>query len=150
MKNFEELLNQKNIKVILSAIVVVLLMVPFLLFKLNGNNKITKNDDKDVFAHTEAEIVKDEEYNNLKISNITMITNKGYTTFTADVTNTAAEPTDFENINIELRDKDGNIVITLLGNIGTGLKQNETRTISSSAKGDFKNVSSKSIAAYEA
>lgn len=148
MKKFEKLLEQKNFKIILSAVVVVLLLVPFLLFKNNGSNKISKNDDKDIFAHTDAEIVRDEEFNNLKISNITMITNNGYTTFTADVTNTAEEPTDFENINIELKDKDGNVIIVLLGNIGSGLKHNETRTISASAKGEFKNVSSKSISAY--
>ena len=150
MKNVEKLLEQKHFKIILCAVVAVLLVVPFWLLKSNSNSKISKNDDKDVFAHTESGIVKEEVFNNLKVNNITMITDNGYTTFTADVTNTASEPTDFENVNIVLKDKDGNVVITLLGNIGTGLKQNETRTISASAKGTFNNVSSKTIEAYGA
>ena len=144
-------LSYKYSKIILGALLIVLVAVPFVINMKpkKAPKKLAKTTEEKTFAHTEDGIIKEEEYEGLKITNITMITNNGYTTFSADVTNTNAEPTNFENVNIELKDEEGNVIITLLGNIGTGLKQNETRTITASAKGDFKTVATKSITAYQ-
>ncbi|MBR3897949.1 MAG: FxLYD domain-containing protein [Bacilli bacterium] len=152
MKIVKNLLNYKYSKIILGTLLVVLVAVPLLFTNnkpKNQGKKIAQSQDAETFAHTEENIIKEEEYEGLKITNITLITDKGYTTFSADVTNTREEPTNFENVNIELQDKDGNTVITLLGNIGTGLKKGETRTITASAKGEFKTVTAKSITPYQ-
>ena len=148
MKKIKKILNYKHSKLILGAIVIVVMVVPFW-FLRNNNKKIASLDDKKVFAHMEPDIVKEETYENLKMSNIIMITDNGYTTFTADVTNTGEDALEYDNVNIELRDEEGNIVVVLLGNIGEDLKANETRTISASAKGEFRNVSSKTISQHE-
>lgn len=150
MKDMTDILSNKYVKVVLASIMIVIVTLPLLL-NINpkkGNKKLAKNKEE-TFAHTEDGIIKEEEYEGLKITNITMITKDGYTTFSADVTNTKEEPTDFENINIELKDEKGNTVITLLGNIGKGLKKNETRTITASAKGEYKAVTAKAITAYQ-
>jgi len=149
MKKLSKFLNYKHAKLIIGAIVIVVLIVPFWIFKVNNNKKVLDLDNKKVFAHLEPDIVKEETFENLKMSNITMITDNGYTTFTAEVTNTSEEVLNTENINIELRDEEGNIVVVLLGNIGTDFKPNETRVVSATAKGDFKNVSSKTLSAHE-
>lgn len=146
MKKF---LNSKNAKLILSAIVIVVLIVPFWIFKVNNNKNVLQLENKDVFAHMEPGIIEEETFGNLRMSNISMITDNGYTTFTADVTNTGDDALDFENINIEFRDENDSVVVVLLGNIGSDLKPNETRILSATAKGEFKNVSSKSLVAYE-
>ena len=143
-----KLLDYKYLKIILGVLAIILALLSFWFLKGRENKKIAKADDM-VVANTNEGVIKEEEFNGLKVSNISLITEKGYTTFSADVTNTNSEETNFENININLLDKDGNVVITLLGNIGTGLRQNETRTITASAKGEFKNVTSKAIASYK-
>ena len=50
---------------------------------------------------------------------------------------------------VYLKDKDGNNVITLRGNIGSSLKPNETKTITAVTKGNLKGVTSKVIEQYE-
>ena len=78
-----------------------------------------------------------------------MITENGYSTFTADVTNIAQNNSTISDVDIILQDKDGNEVITLRGNIGEHLKPNETRTITAVTKGELKDVTAKAIAKYE-
>ena len=149
MKKLSKFLNYKYSKLIISLIALVLLVVPFWIYKVNNDKKILSLENKDVFAHLNPDVIKDEVFGDLKMSNVTMITDNGYTTFTADVTNTGNDVLKFENINIELRNKEGNVIVVLLGNIGSDFKPNEIRTISAVAKGDFKNVFSKTLSVYE-
>ena len=74
-----------------------------------------------------------------------MLTEKGYTTFTADVTNVSKEDIKNEKLHISLKNKDGKEVIKLLAYIPGGLKVGEIKTITASAKGDFNDVVSKAI-----
>ncbi len=113
------------------------------------NNKIADNTDSGIVANTKEGIIKEEVYEGLKFSNISLITENGYTTFSADVTNTTDTDNNISDVNIELKDKDDNTVITLRGNIGDTLKSGETRTITAVTKGNFKSVVTKAIAKYE-
>ena len=142
----EKLMKEQRIKMILAGILVVILSLTlwFSLKPKDSNKKIAESD-KEKFAHTEKDIIKEEQLDDLKFSNVTLITENGYTTFSCDVTNSKDEEVNVENVNIELKDNAGNTVITLLGNIGSSLKPNETRVITASAKGEFKNVVSKTI-----
>lgn len=142
----EKLMKEQRIKIILAGILVVLLALTlWFSLKPKDNTKKIAKTEKEMFAHTDKEIIKEEQLDDLKFSNVTLITENGYTTFSCDVTNSKDEEVNVENVNIELKDKDGNTVITLLGNIGSSLKPNETRVITASAKGEFKNVVSKTI-----
>lgn len=113
------------------------------------NNKIADNTDSGIVANTKEGIIKEEVYEGLKFSNISLITENGYTTFSADVTNTTDTDNNISDVNIELKDKDDNTVITLRGNIGDTLKSGEKRTITAVTKGNFKSVVTKAIAKYE-
>ncbi len=113
------------------------------------NNKIADNTDSGIVANTKEGIIKEEVYEGLKFSNISLITENGYTTFSADVTNTTDTDNNISDVNIELKDKDDNTVITLRGNIGDTLKSGETRTITAVTKGNFKSIVTKTIAKYE-
>lgn len=133
-----------NVPIIVSIISIVLIIV--LLKQLPSkttNVKISKKSD--MIANTSAELIKEEKYEGMTFSNISLISKKGYSTFTADVINTTSETINIKNVNIVLKDKSGNIVTTLLGNIGNPLKPNETRTITASTKGSLKGVVSKTI-----
>lgn len=112
--------------------------------------KIAENEKSAPVANTSEGIIKEEVYEGLKFNNITLISKDGYSTFTADVTNTNQTNSSISDVDIVLKDKDGNIVITLRGNIGDSLKPNETVSITASTKGELKSVVSKEITKHEA
>mgnify|MGYP001084448401 CR=1 FL=1 len=62
-----------------------------------------------------------------------------------DVTNPTQGEINIEQVNFNLKDKDGNSVIVLLGYIGEPMKAGETRTITSSVTTDLSKVKSKTI-----
>ena len=138
-----------------SCLMVVLATIVTLVigFSISGNfskEKISLNSKSSgMVANTNKDVIKEEVYENLKFTNISLITEDGYSTFTADVTNTGNEDSNISDVNIVLKDKNGNSVITLRGNIGDTLKAGEARTITASTKGELNGVVAKAIAKYE-
>ena len=148
--NKEKILNfikkyklQLIIFLVVFTALIIGLIISFSVKKVN----IAKNDG--ITANTNAEVIKEETYEGLVLNNISLITENGYSTFSADVTNTNQTDSNIKDINIVLKDKKGNIVITLRGHIGENLKSNEKRTITAVTKGNLNNVYSKEIKAYE-
>ena len=131
--------NQKAVIIIL---VLLVLFVILLIANIKKGKIITKPE---LIANTSSELIKEETYEGLKFNNISLISKDGYSTFTADVTNTSSETSNIQNVNIVLKDKKGNTIVTLLGNIGQSLKANETKTITASTKGELTGVVSKAI-----
>lgn len=139
--------NKNYLIVALAAIIA--LTVGITLSNNFKKEKLVLNTKKEMVANTKVGVVKEEVYENLKFTNISLITKDGYSTFTADVTNTANTDSSINDVNIDLKDKDGNTIITLRGNIGDTLKAGETRTITAVTKGELKGVVAKAIAKYE-
>lgn len=140
----------KNKKIILSVLLLILLLIPIFLNARKFSNNIEvenyKSDyNKKEFSHKEKGILKEEKISGIKFFNIKLYTKDGQTTFTADVTNVLNKDIETENFDIDLLDKKNNVVITLRANIPNGLKVGETKSITASAKGEFKNVVSKKI-----
>ena len=148
-ENIISFIKKYKLYLIIFLVVVIALIVGIIIsFKFN-KEKISIAKEPKIVANTKEGIIKEEIYENLTFNNISLITEDGYTTFTADVTNTSAENSTISDVDIVLQDKDGNEVITLRGNIGEPLKPNETRTITSVTKGELKDVTTKIIAKYE-
>lgn len=148
-ENIISFIKKYKLYLIIFLVVVIALIVGIIIsFKFN-KEKISIAKEPKIVANTKEGIIKEETYENLTFNNISLITEDGYTTFTADVTNTSAENSTISDVDIVLQDKDGNEVITLRGNIGEPLKPNETRTITSVTKGELKDVTTKVIAKYE-
>ena len=131
--------------VIVSLVIGLIISFGFEKEKLAANNN---NNEQKVVANTEEGVIKEETFQELQFTNISLISENGYSTFTADVTNMGQEDSNVSDVNIVLQDKDGNEVITLRGNIWTTLKPNETRTITAVTKGELKGVTTKVIAEY--
>ena len=129
-------------------LVVIIALIIGLIISFNFK-KVNIAITDEVIANTNEEVIKEETYEGLVINNISLIMKNGYSTFTADITNTNQTDSNIKDINIVLKDKTGNEVITLRGNIGQTLKPNEKRTITAVTKGNLKNVYSKEIKAYE-
>lgn len=139
-----------NYKVVLPAIIILIcLIVALFMFNKGSDEVATNTNKKETTANTSAELISETTYEGLKFSNISLITKDGYSTFTSDVTNESDTDSTIQDVNIVLKDKNGNTVITLRGNIGEGLKAGETRTITASIKNELKSVTSKEIQNFE-
>ena len=142
-------IKKYKIQIIIFLTVIIALIIGLIISFNFKKVKTIMKKDQDITANTNAEVIKEETYEGLVLNNISLITENGYSTFTADVTNTNQTDSNIKDINIVLKDKKGNIVITLRGHIGENLKSNEKRTITAVTKGNLNNVYSKEIKAYE-
>ena len=149
MNKILEFIKKYKIQIVIFLTVIIALIIGLIISFNFKKVKTIMKKGQDIIANTNAEVIKEETYEGLLFNNITLITEDGYTTFQADVTNTNQTDSNIEDINIVLKDKKGDIVITLRGHIGENLKSNEKRTITAMTKGELKNVYSKEIKAYE-
>lgn len=141
---------KKNKKpLIIFGVVIIALIIGLIVSSTFNKEQDNPKKEEEIIANTNPGVIKDEEYEGLKFSNISLITQNGYSTFTADVTNITESDNNISDVNIVLQDKNGKTVITLRGNIGETLKANETRTITAVTKGKFGNVTDKEIIQYE-
>lgn len=141
----ESIKRHKKIAIILLVIILIMLMLA-IICALSADNE--KSKDPEIIANTNEGIIKEEDYNGLVFSNISLITEKGYTTFTADVTNTNSEVSNISDVNINFYDENDNLIMSFRGNIGEDLNSGETRTITASTKGNLKGASYKTITEY--
>lgn len=147
-ENVMEFIKKYKMFLIVFLVAIIALIIGLIISFSFDKEKIAKNEER-ITANTAENVIKEETYENLKFTNISLITENGYSTFTADVTNLSTETSDISDVNIVLQDKKGNEVITLRGNIGEPLKANETRTITATTKGELKDVTAKKITKYE-
>ena len=148
-ENIISFVKKYKLYLIIFLVVVIALIIGLIISFGFDKEEISVAEEPGIVANTSEDVVKEETYEGLQFSNISLITENGYTTFTADVTNTSDTDSTISDVDILLQDKDGNEVITLRGNIGEPLKPNETRTITAVTKGDLKNVTAKVITKYE-
>ena len=148
-ENIISFVKKYKLYLIIFLVVVIALIIGLIISFGFDKEEISVAEEPGIVANTSEDVVKEETYEGLQFSNISLITENGYTTFTADVTNTSDTDSTISDVDILLQDKDGNEVITLRGNIGEPLKPNETRTITAVTKGDLKDVTAKVITKYE-
>ena len=126
------------------GIFIIVLCILFVIFTSN-KNRVSIIQDNKIFANTSEGIIKEEEYDGIKFSNISMLTKDDKTTFTADVTNVSNSEITKEKLHVVLKNGDGKEVIKFLAYFPGGLKKNETKTITAFADGSFKEAEVKEI-----
>ena len=145
-----EFVKKYKTQLIIFIVVIIVLITGLIISFGFDKEQIAKNEIQDIAANTSPDIIKQENYEGLKFTNISLITENGYSTFSADVTNIMQTDSNIGDVNIVLKDKDGNEVITLRANIpGESLKPNETKTITAVTKANLLNVTAKEITKYE-
>ena len=122
----KKLMNKINIKNLLICIAALLVLIGgALLIK----NTLSSNTDP---AYQDAIV------DNLKLTNIDITTENKVTTYKATVT---SDKDEFVNsITMTLKDKDGKVIVKLLGYIGRELKQNEGVVITARTDADISNL----------
>ncbi len=135
----------KNKKIMIIIGLLIILVIAIIIFIPKGGKKVAKVQDNGIYAHTEEGIIKEEEYEGIKFSNISMLTKDGYTTFTADVTNATDQDITKERLHIVMKDEEGKEVIKYLAYFPGGLKKGETKTIEAVGHGNFTEAKTKEI-----
>ena len=93
-------------------------------------------------ANTNTNVIAEQDFDGLKINNVSLITEGENSTFTADVVNTTAENIEVKSFNIILKDAAGNEVVRLLGYIGNTIAPNNSSTMTASVAMDLSQVAS--------
>lgn len=108
--------------------------------KKNGNNDNKKQPV--VKTNTEPEVIKQREVDGIELSPVSVITTDGVTEITTSVKNPTNEDYHLEEYKIIVKDKNGDVMITLPGYVGEVIKAGETRTIRSSVSMDLSSAKS--------
>lgn len=96
--------------------------------KTEENNGIKENKSK--------EVLKEQVVDGFKINNISLITEGQMSIFNATVTNTKNDQY-IKSVDIIVKDKDGNVYVTLSGLVEKTLKKNESQMINGSTNLDL-------------
>lgn len=128
---------KKSITIIVIITIIILsIMTIFLMVKDKSNSNINK-------LNNNPNVIKEQTLENLKIRNVTItIDNNKISTFSADVTNMSDTENKIETIDIILKDKKGNILTTLAGYIGVGLKKGDVSKINATTEIDLSKATS--------
>lgn len=140
------ILDNKGMSIAVGAVIVLALVALILnVAKTTKDEKDATKKEESLSAITAEGIIKEEEYNGLKFTNISLIKENKIYTMSLDVTNTTEQAIEVEQVNIPIKDADNNTLITLLGYIGDPLKPKETRTITAGTSADLSKAFTKEI-----
>ena len=133
LKNFKKFIKEnKKLVAIIAGIILIIIIASIALALTTGKKETAIKTKSDITANTNAGIIKDEEYQGLGFTNVTLIRDNNQYTLTTDVTNNGKEVFTAKQVDIVLKDEKGNTIATLLGYIGDNLQPKETRTITAS------------------
>lgn len=93
-------------------------------------------------VNTNENVIKDQEVEGLKMTNTSLVYENGTTTLVTEVTNNTKEDYPVKRIKITVKDKEGNIITTLIGTIADTIKPGESRIIDSDTPIDLSEAES--------
>ena len=80
-------------------------------------------------VNTNENVIKDQEVEGLTMTNTSLVYENGTTTLVTEVINNTKEDYTLKRIKIIVKDKEGNIITTLIGTIADTIKPGESRII---------------------
>lgn len=116
---------KKGIKIILVGIFMVSLVTGC------GCSRKETNKDEEIKSNTNEGVIKDQTVEVFEFKNTSLIREGNNTVLETTVTNTSTTDQELQEFKIEVKDKDGNVMETLIGFVGDKIKAGETRVINS-------------------
>ena len=113
-----------------------------LLLTTGCDSKKEEAKKDEVKSNTNTNVIKDQQVEGLSLTNTSLTTSNGQSTLVTVVSNPTTEKIAVKSFDIIIKDKDGNILITLLGYVGEEIPAGESRTITSSAEIDLTKATS--------
>lgn len=97
---------------------------------------------EEIKENTNENIIKDQELEVFKFTNTSLIYKDGNSILETIVTNTSSEPQYLAEFKINVRDINGNIIVTMTGFIGDSIEANSSKIITSVYGDDLTNATS--------
>ena len=97
--------------------------------KDNNKDNDSKNNNSTVEVNNNQEVIKNQNIDGIEITNVSLVYEDGISYFKATATNNTGSDYVLNQYKIYVKDQDGNIITTMLGNIGNTLKNGESKTI---------------------
>ena len=140
--------TMKNKKAVIAGAIALLVVIAGIVIVCTMNqadNNRTKKKTNETKAITSENLIKEVKLEGLVFNNVMLLKKGEMYTLTMDVRNETDHEIDIPQVNIDMLDKKGNNLITLLGYIGEKIQPNETRTITASAQINLSKVQDKKI-----
>lgn len=126
----------------------VLLIVPVLLLtgcgckrKDNDNIRLEEYNNSEK-ANVRENIIKEQEINGLRFSNIALIFEDGNSTFSVEITNLTDNNIEVNSIKLLFKDRDGKKIVEIPGYVGNTLEPKTSTIMISSSNIDLRGASS--------
>lgn len=103
------------------------------------SKKEEKKEDK---FNTNEDVIKDQQVEELNLTNTSLKVDDNYSTLVTLVSNPTNEDKEVRVFNIYVKDKDGNEIVTLQGYVGDVIPAGESREITSNVIMDLSNATS--------
>lgn len=134
--------NKKLIMAIFAIAGVAIIGVGVYFLFFNKDKKDDKKKDTETQEETKANtnegVIKDQTVGSLEMTNTSLTINKdGTSQLVTSVSNKTAETVAVETFDIYVKDKDGNLLVTLVGYVGGEVPAGETREIVSNVTMDL-------------
>lgn len=101
-----------------------------------------KKQEGDTTINTSQDVIKDQEFEGLKMENTSLVMENGRSTLVTEVTNNTGADYYLQMFTITVKDSDGKVITTLPGYAGDVIRNGETKVINSSTDRDLTNAAS--------
>ena len=106
--------------------------------KDKSKNEDKKDDNKTtVEVNNNEEVTKDQNIEGIMITNTSLVYEDGISYLKATVTNNTGSDYELNEYKINVKDSDGNIIVTMPGYVGSVLKNGESKTINTMISEDL-------------
>ena len=106
--------------------------------KDKSKNEDKKDDNKTtVEVNNNEEVTKDQNIEGIEITNTSLVYEDGISYLKATVTNNTGSDYELNEYKINVKDSDGNIIVTMPGYVGSVLKNGESKTINTTIGEDL-------------
>lgn len=128
-----------SIIIIIAALILCLIGIIFISSNSKDDNKTVKrNGDSSIVKNTNEGIVKNQKFKDLDFTSTSISYVKGTgSTFKVKVTNNTDNTINIDSIDIILKDKDGNVIITLNTFLGGSIEPMQENLIKTTTKDDL-------------
>ena len=125
--------------------ITIMLLVCLTLVTGCGKDKM-KNDDKKednmptIEVNDNQEVIKNQNIDGIEITNTSLVYEDGISYLKATVTNNTGSDYELNEYKINVKDSDGNIIVTMPGYVGSAIKNGESKTINTMISEDLSNA----------
>ena len=107
-----------------------------------GKDKTTNDDKKEdnmptIEVNDNQEVIKDQNIDGIEITNTSLVYEDGISYLKATVTNNTGSDYELNEYKINVKDNDGNIIVTMPGYVGSVIKNGESKSINTMISEDL-------------